>query len=41
MYLEKYLTQLSKHNFLKIIANIQMQITLAFDEDVTDINDSA
>jgi hypothetical protein len=32
---------MSKNNFLQIVRNIQMQITVAFDEDVTDINDSA
>jgi hypothetical protein len=41
LYLERYLTQMSKKNFLQIVRNIQMQITVAFDEDVTDINDSA
>jgi len=41
LYLERYLTQMSKNNFLQIVRNIQMQITVAFDEDVTDINDSA
>ena len=41
LYLERYLTQMCKNNFLQIVRNIQMQITEAFDEDVTDINDSA
>ena len=41
LYLERYLTQMSKNNFLQIVRNIQMLITEAFDEDVTDINDSA
>lgn len=41
LYLEKYLAQLSKDSFLRIVRSVQMLVTVAFDEDVTDISDSA